>query len=106
MQTVDEAVKWLGRGSGRLAAKLPLNCSKAIDKASYNSILRILAAQGVSETSMQWFKKYLSDRECLVQIGVDTATGFTPNRVIPQGSIIGPIYFLLSAEPTEHPGGT
>ena len=54
--------------------------------------------KAVSETSVEWFKKYLSDRECVVQIGVDTATGFTPNRGVPQGSIIGPISFLLSAD--------
>ena len=79
MQTVDEAVKWLGRGSGRLAAILALDCSKAFDTVSHESILRALTAKGVSETSVEWFKMYLSDRECVVQIGVDTATGFTPN---------------------------
>ena len=54
---------------------------------------------------MEWFKKYLSDRECVVQIGVDTATGFTPNRGVPQGSIIGPISFLLSADLRNIQGG-
>ena len=105
LQTVDEAVKWLGRGTGRLAAILALDCSKAFDMVSHESILRALAAQGVSETSVEWFKKYLSDRECVVQIGVDTATGFTPKRGVPQGSIIGPISFLLSADLRNIQGG-
>ena len=105
MQTVDEAVKWLGRGSGRLAAILALDCSKAFDTVSHESILRALAAKGVSETSVEWFKMYLSDREYVVEIGVDTATGFTPNMGVPQGSIIGPISFLLSTDLRNIQGG-
>ena len=105
LQTVDEAVKWLGRGSWRLAVIVALDCSKAFDTISHESILRALAAQGVSETSVEWFKKYLSDRECVVQIGVDTAIGFTPNRGVPQGSIIDPISFLLSADLRNIEGG-
>ena len=59
LQTVDEAVKWLGRGSGRLAAILALDCSKAFDTVSHESILRALTAQGVSESSVEWFNRIL-----------------------------------------------
>ena len=39
LQMVEEAVKWLGRGSGRLAAILALDCSQAFDTVSHESIL-------------------------------------------------------------------
>ena len=105
LQTIDDAVKWLGRGTGRLAALLELDCSKAFDTVSHESILRALTAHGVSEASVKWFKQYLFDRECVVQLCVDTATGFTPIRGVPQGSIIGPILFLLSADLQNIQGG-
>ena len=42
--------------------------------------------------------KYLSDREWVVQIGVDTATGFTPNRGSPRAASLAqyPSCYLLT----------
>ena len=50
---------------------------------------------GIKGTSLDWFKSYLSDRKQCVAIG-DSKSTLRPIKIgVPQGSVLGPLLFLL-----------
>ena len=55
--------------------------------------LRLYGIKGVANA---WFKNYLSDRKQLVQIPTGEKSTFkTVNIGVPQGSVLGPLLFLI-----------
>ena len=71
-----------------------LDLKKAFDVCSHPILLKKLKKLGVSGTSLEWFKSYLSDRKQCVDInGKISGTKNIPISVL-QGSILGPILFL------------
>jgi hypothetical protein len=68
---------------------------KAFDSCDHGILLKKLSRVGIRGNTLAWFKDYLSNRHQFV-----TVSGFNSSlRVIrlgvPQGSILGPILFLL-----------
>ena len=68
-----------------------LDLRKAFDSLDHVILLQRLAALGISHTSLKWFQNYLSDRSQRV-IYSDWGT---VARGIPQGSVLGPLLFLV-----------
>ena len=54
-----------------------------------------LAAYKFSNSSLQWFKSYLSGRRQTVPNGKGLSEFITVNEGVPQGSILGAISFLF-----------
>ena len=72
-----------------------LDLQNAFDTVNHKILLDKLRAMGVGQIAVQWFKSYLSDREQLVNIA-DTSSEFrTVSCRVPQGSILGPLLFLI-----------
>ena len=69
--------------------------SKAFDRVWHTGLLYKLRAAGVTGNVLQWFKKYLPDRKQRVVLpGMSSAWNFI-NEGVPQGSILGPLLFLV-----------
>ena len=66
---------------GDLACSVFLDFAKAFDIADHKILISKLENYGLKGTAFQWFESYLSNRDQVVKI--------------PQGSILGPILFLL-----------
>ena len=50
---------------------------------------------GFSQSSLNWFKNYLSERQQCVDLDGETSPWLDVKLGVPQGSILGPILFLI-----------
>ena len=69
--------------------------SKAFDRVWHSGLLHKLKAAGVTGEVLNWFKNYLTDRKQRVVLPNATSDWTVIRAGVPQGSILGPLLFLL-----------
>ena len=71
--------------------------SKAFDCVWHKGLLYKLKSIGihVDDTILKWFESYLSNRRQQVLINGETSDTKSKNSGVPQGSILGPMLFLI-----------
>ena len=72
-----------------------LDISKAFDKVFHNGLLFKLEQFGIGGTLLKWFKSYLTNRQQRVIIGGENSDFKSLNAGVPQGSVLGPLLFLI-----------
>ena len=72
-----------------------IDLQKAFDTINHEILLGKLHAIGFSEKTVTWFKSYLSDRAFKVNINNHFSDLSKISCGVPQGSILGPLLFLL-----------
>ena len=78
-----------------LGCGVSVDLQKAFDTVDHQTLLAKLKHYEIRGVSNDWFKSYLSNRNQYVSInGFDSGLAAT-NCGIPQGSVIGPLLFLL-----------
>ena len=89
----DKILKGFDRGM--MTSMILIDLQKAFDTIDHDVPLQKLCATGFSKCTVNWFKSYLSSRSFKVNLG---NIFFQPASVscgVPQGSILGPILFLI-----------
>jgi hypothetical protein len=90
----DDIDRGLDQGEGTLLVLLDL--SAAFDTIDHGILLdRLQHYVGISGTSLQWFQSYLQDRKQSVAIDRSLSTPQDLNIGVPQGSVLGPLLFLV-----------
>lgn len=79
----------------KLTTAIFLDISKAFDNVNHSILLSKLNASGIRGTQMDWFVSYLKNRSQCVKIKNDFSSFININRGVPQGSILGPLLFLV-----------
>ena len=80
---------------GHLAAGVFIDLSKVFDTLDHQILFSKLEHYGVRGVALQWIRSYLSNRKKFVQIK-DTRSEFYEIKCgVPQGSILGPLLFIL-----------
>jgi hypothetical protein len=80
---------------GKVVGLVALDLRKAFDTVNHRIMLDKMAWYGIQNTEHQWFKSYLNDRFQICTIFNNISE---PQRItcgVPQGSILGPLMFLL-----------
>ncbi|KAG8328599.1 hypothetical protein J6590_106427 [Homalodisca vitripennis] len=69
--------------------------SKAFDSLKHCKILKVLEKNGINGNLKDWFRSYLENRKLVVKINDTYSRRAILNSGVPQGSILGPILYLL-----------
>ena len=72
-----------------------LDLSKGFDVPNRDILIHKLSKYGVTDTSLLWFKSYLSDRKEFVHANQSDSSSVSVNMGVPQGTALGPILFLI-----------
>jgi hypothetical protein len=72
-----------------------LDLKKAFDVCSHRILLKKLPKYGINGLTLEWFTSYLKDRQQKVNVNGAVSSANTFNISVIQGSILGPILFLI-----------
>ena len=81
-----------GFDEGLLTGMILIDLQKAFNTIDHEILLQKLKAIKFSESTIKWFKSYLSERIFLVNIENKLSDFGEISCGVPQGSILGPLY--------------
>ena len=80
---------------GQFACGIFIDLEKAFDTLSHDIILEKLNHYSIRGIANDWFRSYLSDRTQFICINGFNSDYKTVKYGVPQGSVLGPLLFLI-----------
>lgn len=93
LELQDRIVKSIAQN--KLALGLSIDLSKAFDTLDHTILITKLQSIGIRGTCLHWFQSYLSSRKQFVKFNHSHSSYQNITCGVPQGSILGPILFLI-----------
>ena len=78
-----------------ITVRVFIDLAKAFDTVDHAILLKKLYHYGIRGVALDWFKSYLSSRQQFVVIDGQQSDLATIKCGVPQGSVLGPILFLI-----------
>lgn len=80
---------------GEIPCSIFLDFAKAFDTVNHDILIQKLKHYGIRGPAYEWFKSYLSNRKQCICIGDQCSDLALIKHGVPQGSVLGPLLFLL-----------
>lgn len=83
------------QNTSKIIIAIFLDFQRAFETIDPDLLVYILKQYGVQEMALKWFESYLKNRKQTVKIGDTISNELENNLGVPQGSILGPLLFIL-----------
>ena len=93
VELIDRITQDLGRGNTPI--NICMDLSKAFDTLNHNILLSKLQLYGLSESALKLIQSYLTNRKQFVEINNTQSTKNDITIGVPQGSVLGPLLFII-----------
>ena len=93
IELVDKITQ--GIENNQFTVGILLDLSKAFDTVNHDILLKKLSFYGIGGNCLAWIKDYLTNRKHIVKYNQIRSTEMAITCGVPQGSILGPLLFLI-----------
>ena len=94
IKLVDELL--FGLDNNHVCGMVLVDYRKAFDMVDHKLLLRKLELYGIANRELAWCHSYLLDRKQVVRVNGSESSEALMLHGVPQGSILGPLFFILS----------
>ena len=93
LELIDRILNLMDKGE--IPITIYMDLSKAFDTLNHEILIHKLRHYGVTGMALNLIKNYLTDRKQFVELGETKSTLTNINTGVPQGSILGPLLFII-----------